>query len=89
MGKLTTINISLPEKMYEDVRSLAKNQSYSSVSEVVRDALRKLMNTSYSIDSTPQYLVDAAMAAEKEPEQDDVILESKEDIDSYFLNLKK
>jgi len=89
MGKLTTINISLPEKMYKDVRSLAKNQSYSSVSEVVRDALRKLMNTSYSIDSTPQYLVDAAIAAEKEPVQDDVMLESEEDIDSYFLNHKK
>jgi len=40
---LTTINISLPRDMYEDAKLALTAKRYSSVSELIRDALRKAL----------------------------------------------
>lgn len=37
---ITTINISLPKNLYEEAKKFAVKYNYSSVSELIRDALR-------------------------------------------------
>lgn len=41
--KNTTINISIPKQMYEDAKVFVKKNGYSSVSELIRDALRRIL----------------------------------------------
>ena len=36
----TTINISLPKSMYQDAKKLVVTRGYTSISELIRDALR-------------------------------------------------
>ena len=40
---MTTINISLPEKLKEDAEALIKKGFYSSFSDLVRDSLREVI----------------------------------------------
>jgi len=82
MSTLTTINISLPKKLYEDAKQIASDQAYSSVSEVIRDALRRML---YRRDQEiPPYLEDAVFSAEKESMSTDILLSTRDDIDRVF-----
>jgi len=36
----TTLNISMPPKLFSKVESIVKNNNYSSISEFIRDAIR-------------------------------------------------
>ncbi len=38
---ITTVNISLPKSMYEDAKKMLARFGYASISELVRDAIRK------------------------------------------------
>ncbi len=40
---MTTINVSLPISLYSKTKDYAKNYSFASVSEVIRQALRKMI----------------------------------------------
>lgn len=90
---ITTINISLPKEMYKDVKKFIKKKRYSSVSELMRDALRKELyeedKNAITENGFPVWFEDRALKAEKEPEENDTVLETEEDIHNYFLNLKK
>ena len=48
----TTVNISIPKKLYEDAKIFAKENGYSSMSELVRDALRRILY--YKIAESPK-----------------------------------
>lgn len=39
----TTVNISLPKAMYADARRMAGERKYTSISEFIRDALRRML----------------------------------------------
>lgn len=40
---ITTINISLPKTMYVDAKKAVEKNKYTSISELFRDALRRLL----------------------------------------------
>ena len=77
---MTTINISLPDKLKIEAESLVKKGFYASFSDVVRDSLRKLVATS-------KYDRWYAEAKEDERTGRAVILKSQKDIDNYFKKL--
>ena len=43
---MITVNISLPEKIREEARALIKRGYYASFSDLVRDSLRRLIESS-------------------------------------------
>lgn len=87
----TTVNISLPKEMYQDAKRVVKEKRYSSVSELVRDSLRRIIYQEEEITENgfPRWFEDKVLEAEKEPEENDIVLETEEDIHNYFLHLKK
>lgn len=85
----TTVNISLPQEMYKDAKKAVKERRYSSVSELVRDALRR---TIYQEDEMtengfPRWLEDKALAAEASPMENDTVIETDEDLEKYFQEM--
>lgn len=84
-----TINISLPKTMYEDAKAYLTRRGYSSVSELVRDALRdELYPTLTENGFTPEF-EEAILQSEAEPRRKDKVWRTAEDIDRYFSALKK
>ena len=86
----TTINISLPEEMYKDVKKVAKKKRYTSVSELIRNALRKLLYKEEVTENgfTPEF-EKKVLVAEREPDEKDLVLETQADVRDYFKYLKK
>lgn len=39
----TTINISLPKEMYKDAKRVIRERRYASISELVREGMRKII----------------------------------------------
>ena len=87
----TTVNISLPQEMYKDAKKAAKERKYSSISELVRDALRRIIYSKEEITENgfPRWFEDKVLEAEREPEENDIVLKTEKDIHNYFLHLKK
>lgn len=52
---LTTINISLPTSMYKAAKELVKKRGYSSMSELIRDALREAIFPVTENGFTPEF----------------------------------
>lgn len=77
---MTTINISLPDKLKTEAEALVKKGFYASFSDVVRDSLRKMIAT---------YKYDRLLAEAKEDLKNGkaTVLKNKEDIDNYFKKL--
>ena len=77
---MTTINISLPDKLKIEAESLVKKGFYASFSDVVRDSLRKLM----AANKYDRWL---AEAKEDLKSGRATVLRNKKDIDNYFKKL--
>lgn len=77
--------------MYQDAKRVVKEKRYSSVSELVRDSLRRIIYQDEEITENgfPRWFEDKVLKAEKESEENDIVLETEEDIHNYFLHLKK
>ncbi len=85
----TTINISLPKEMYKDAKKLMSDKHYSSVSELMRDALRRLLQQKRITENGfTEEFEDLVLKSAAEPEENDIVLETDEDIHNYFLHLK-
>lgn len=85
----TTINISLPKEMYEEAKKVMSQQHYSSVSEVVRDALRRLIKQKRITENGfTEEFEDMVLKAAAEPDDNDYVLETDEDVHNFFLHLK-
>lgn len=84
-----TINISLPKSMYEDAREVVKEKRFTSISELIRHALRDVLYPGGLTENgfTPEF-EDAVLKAEKQPIENDTVWETESDIDNYFLKLK-
>lgn len=89
---MTTINISLPKSLLEEAKKTIKQKHYASISELMRDALRKLLQeedpNAISVNGFPNWFEDMVLEREKESDKNDIVLESPEDIDYYFRYLK-
>ena len=86
----TTINISLPKKMYDDAKNLSKNEGYSSISELIRHSLRGILYPSgLTANGFTPIFEDLVLESAKEPVSHEVIFETEKDIDRYFNKLIK
>lgn len=86
---MMTINISLPKKMYEDAKGALASRRYASISELMRDALRKLLYGDVTENEFTREFEDLVLKAAKEPRRKDQVWETEEDIDTYFDALHK
>jgi metal-responsive CopG/Arc/MetJ family transcriptional regulator len=85
----TTINISLPKDMHKDIKKAVRTFHYRSISDFVIDAIE------YKVDKNPKYTVNGftpefeemVLKAEKEPIENDTILEPDEDIKEHLDKL--
>ena len=87
---MNTINISLPKNMYHDAKKVVKNKGYSSISELIRDGLRRVIYEEELTENgfTPEF-EDMVLEAAKEPVDKSKVWETQEDIDEYFTKLHK
>jgi len=77
---MTTINVSIPEKLKSQAQELVERGFYASFSDVVRDALRQtLANNKYDLW--------ADEAARDLKEDKVVVLKNKRQIRKYFDSL--
>ncbi len=86
---MTTVNISLPSEMYKDIKKTIKERGYSSVSELVRDALRRIVYPGLTENGFTPEFEDAILESAKEPMDKNKIWKTEEDIDRYFAKLHK
>lgn len=65
----TTINISLPKNLYIDAQKAVADKGYSSISELFRDALRRLLYPGLTENGfTPEFEAEV-LRREKDPNQ--------------------
>lgn len=86
---MTTINISLPTSLYKDIKKTIKERGYSSVSEMVRDAVRRVLYPELTENGFTPEFEEAVLKSAGEPFENDTVLETEKDIHDYFLHLKK
>ncbi len=89
---MNTIQVSLPKSMYEDAKKLVKTRPFRSVNEVVEEAVKKFLKeedpNAITENGFPVWFEDEVLKASAEPMDNDIVLESEEDIDNYFRHLK-
>ena len=91
----TTINISMPGEMYKDAKKTLKEKGYVSMSELVRDSLRKTLyeddenENAITENGFPVWFENRVLDAEKESEENDIVIETDEDLKRYFQNIHK
>ncbi len=87
----TTVNISLPQEMYKDAKKAAKERKYSSMSELVRDALRRIIYSKEEITENgfPIWFEDKVLEAAKEPIDKSKTIETDEDLENWFSEMHK
>lgn len=84
----TTINISLPKPMYAEAQKTLVVRGYASISELIRDALRRLLYPNLTENGFTPEFEEAVLRSEGQPRKDDFVLETDKDIEDYFLRLK-
>jgi len=86
---ITTINISLPKAMYEDARKALVRRGYSSISELVRSALRDVLYPKVTVNGFTPEFEERVLRSEKEPRSKDRVFKTEKDIDNFFLHFKE
>lgn len=84
----TTINISLPGRMYSDAKKALREERYTSISELIRDALRRRLYQNMTENGYIRSFEDEVIQASSEKDQKSV-WESEEDIKKYFGSLRQ
>jgi Arc/MetJ-type ribon-helix-helix transcriptional regulator len=85
---LTTINISLPRDMYKDAKKALTTKRYSSVSELIRDALRKSLYGEVTQNGFTKEFEDQVLASAVESRKNDTKLRTNKEVEDYFRHLK-
>jgi Arc/MetJ-type ribon-helix-helix transcriptional regulator len=78
---MTTINVSLPDKLKNKADSLVSDGYYASFSDIVRTALRELLITAHY-----QKLADEAKAEYKAGKA--TVIRTNKELDEFFRKLK-
>ena len=84
-----TVNISLPTGLYKDIKKTIKERGYSSVSELMRDAVRRVLYPELTENGFTPEFEKAVLEAAKKPIGNDIVLETDEDIDKHFDEIRK
>lgn len=85
---MNTINISLPKNMYRDAKQAVKDKGYSSVSELVRDGLRRVIYPELTENGFTPEFEEMVLESAKEPIDKGILLETDQDVKNYFKLLK-
>lgn len=87
----TTVNISLPKEMYKDAKKMVAERRYASISELVRDALRKIVYQEEEITDNgfSRWFEDKVLEAAKEPVDKSKTIETDKDLENWFAELHK
>lgn len=86
-----TINISLPKPLYADAKRAVAKRRYVSISELVRDAVRRVLypNPRLTVNGFTKEFEDMVLRREKDPVEDDIVWEGKEsDLVKYVKSPK-
>jgi hypothetical protein len=86
---VTTINISLPKKMYKDAKKVIASNGYSSMSELVRSGLRVILYPNLTVNGFTPEFEDMVLKSAAEPIGNGTVLETDEDVENYFLRFEK
>lgn len=86
---LTTINISLPKTMYEDIKAYLARRGYSSVSELFRDTLRDKLYPEHTENGFTPEFEESVLRSAALPREKDKVWKTEKDIDQYFDALRK
>lgn len=86
---MNTINISLPKSLYRDAKQVAREKGYSSISELVRDGLRRVIYPELTENGFTPEFEEAVLRSAKESVDEKDVWETPEDIDKYFTKLHK
>lgn len=84
-----TVNISLPKGLYQDLKKTMAERGYSSVSELVRDALRKIVYPGLTENGFTPEFEEMVLQVAKEPIDESKTIETDEDLERYFRELHK
>lgn len=84
-----TINVSLPKGLNDLAKAQVKAGLYSSVSEVIRDALRRLFgdNQQITVNGFTKEFEDKVLEASRSPRDNDVVIETDEDLENLFKQM--
>lgn len=85
----TTINISLPKQLHKAAKKLVTEEKYSSISEVVRAGIRRVLYDADKITENgfPGWFEDQVLESAAEPIDEGKAWENKEDIEKYLKKL--
>lgn len=83
----TTINISLPTSMYKDAKKAVAKQRYSSISEIFRAGLRKILYPQLTENGFTPEFEEAVLRSAAEPLEEGYLLKTDEDFENYFKHL--
>lgn len=75
--------------MYDDAKKMLAKKHYASISELIRDALRRLIYQEVSDNGFTNEFEDKILQSAAEPIEKDKTWETEGDIRSYFQDLDK
>lgn len=85
----STINISLPKSMYQDAKKLLAQRGYTSISELIRDALRDMIYPRLTENGfTPEFEEEVLRRA-GEPTENDIVWDGKGSFTDFVLRKGK
>jgi len=86
---MNTVNISLTENMYKDIKKMLSGRGYSSVGELVRDALRKILYTETTESGFSREFENEVFDSAAQSPRKDIVLKTDRDINKYFTKFRK
>lgn len=86
---MITVNISLPTSLYKDIKKTIKDRGYSSLSELVRDAVRRVLYPEITENGFTPEFEEMVLQSAKEPIDKSKTIETEEDLDNWFAELHK
>lgn len=86
---MNTINISLPASLYRDIKRAIKERGYSSVSELMRDAVRRVLYPELTENGFTPEFEEMVLEAAKEPIDKSKTIKTEEDLENWFTELHK
>lgn len=76
--------------MYKEAKKVMSQQHYSSVSELIRAALRRFLSKQRITENGfTEEFEDLVLESAAEPMDNDTVLETEEDVDKYFSQLSQ
>jgi len=85
----TTVNISLPTALYADLKKAVGKRRYTSVSELIREAVRSILYPRVTINGFTPEFEDQVLASAKEPLVKSRKWDGKGSFTDFVLNKSK